>query len=237
MENTPDNFDSTRSSTPIILGALGVVVVILVGVIGFLAYSMIKEKADEKEDEKETESNEEDNDSEEEDTSEEEKSTDDSEEEEEETTSDCDPTIPSGWVKRQNTTYNYTVAMPSNWWYRFFGSMQTMGMDPNEIPEASEYAGLVTMSAYTDTVANLVADSKSSLVGSSESTITVNCKTWTKVEGQNPSGIPFYADYKVVEVYTSHNGKTFCLKYMNDPGDFNTYKATYDKILESVDLN
>ena len=50
--------------------------------------------------------------------------------------------VPHNWRAIENSNYRYTAYIPPTYYYRFFNSAQILGIDPNELPEASEYMGI-----------------------------------------------------------------------------------------------
>ena len=100
---------------------------------------------------------------------------------EEEEVADSTCTVPDSWEQIDNTSQGYTAYRPSSWYYRFFGStMETFGIDPNEIPEVSEYAGVITLNRMQTTMTEYIS---SLIPGYSDTTETIGENEWNIIDG------------------------------------------------------
>ncbi len=62
------------------------------------------------------------------------------------TTPIAEVTPPADWKLLDTMSFlPYTVYRPNGWWFRYF-SPATLGLDPNQLPAASEYAGKLSIS-------------------------------------------------------------------------------------------
>lgn len=239
LQETPPKKSSSKSG---LIFILGIAIVLLLGAVAFLTYSIFKSDGDTSDDEDKdtvTEENDTNDEEKEEEDTEEEETPDEEEEEEEpeeeETEDECaDSELPSGWIPVDNATYGYTLGMPDTWWYRFFGGAKTLGLDPSEIPEASEYAGKITFTAYSDSLTTVVNREKSNHVDLSESTITVCGRSWTKITGKTPSDDAFFPDQKVALAITSVGSYTYELYYRAESSQYSTYLPIFNQVLSTI---
>jgi len=146
-------------------------------------------------------------------------------------------TIPEGWIDQESEDYEYKIAVPNGWYYRFFSGTQSIGLDPNPIPEASEYPGVICFSALTESITEIRTTYTSDIQNINETSTTVNDKTWTQITGNTSTEDIFFPNYKVLHSLYESSGKTYKLTLMAEEETYNQTLETYQKVLESVELN
>ncbi len=219
----------------------------LVGGFAFLAYTIYSEDKDtkvEQEEEQEDANKEQEDEEEDDQNTDEQSNTQDSSSSSSSTTTSPEDSsssdVPAGWVAVENSKQNYTAYRPTSWYYRYFGNnFETLGLDPNPIPEVSEHAGTITINYLEGkTVAVAVNDLESMLeAGYEEKTENHNGHAWTIVKGTTDPDRPFVGGKKVKAGYVSITGKTFEVKLEVDPADFSANESILDTVIDTLDFH
>lgn len=90
----------------------------------------------------------------------------------------------------ENEKQGYKVCFGSDWVKREFDpSVITVGFDPNNIPEASEYFGLIAVSISSSNIDDAVSEVVELLESTSTSTIEVDGVSAQQVSGTIPSNL------------------------------------------------
>ncbi len=142
-------------------------------------------------------------------------------------------TPPSNWKVLDNTKQGYTVYRPTGFYYRLFPpDMFVLGIDPNPIPTASEYMGVINMirlsaSSNFDTyLGNLEAGYKTC-------TREIDGRTWTTVVGKTKTTDAFegkYVKYGKVTV----GGKDFMARLENQNANYGGYADEYEIFITTI---
>jgi hypothetical protein len=203
---------------------LSALVLILLGIVGYFAFLVLN---DNKKDSNDNQESQEQTDEEENDQEVEEETEEEPEEEEVE-----EAELPEGWSEQESSSYGYKIGVPKNWYYRFFSSTKMIGLDPDPIPEASEYAGVITFSVDDREFDEMVSQTEDYLDNETKSEITVNGNLWTEIEGEismddffNPGEAILYA---MIEI----EGTSYRLTLLSP--DNSEYRAIYSQVLSSI---
>jgi hypothetical protein len=153
----------------------------------------------------------------------------DTEEEQQEETN-----LPEGWIEQESSGYGYKIGVPENWYYRFFSSTKMIGIDPDPIPEASEYAGVITFAADDRTFEQMLSQTKDYLEDEEETSITVNEVEWTQVEGKISMDDFFNPGEAILYAMTQKDGTAYRLTLLAPENE--EYRAIYLQLLETITL-
>lgn len=119
-----------------------------------------------------------------------------------------DIALPEGWEAIENTFQEYTAYRPKGFYYRLFPpNMYLLGVDPNPIPIATEYAGVITL-LRTNSTNNLEGRLKDLKAGYTEKNVVFNSLEWRIIDGETKD-TEMYDSYKVRYAYIKINGKEF----------------------------
>jgi hypothetical protein len=144
--------------------------------------------------------------------------------------------IPDGWKEIENTTYGYTAYRPSNFYYRFFGSASLLGIDPNVIPEASSYAGSVTMMALSGDLETAMADYYSSFLAIMDTTEDQGNGTWSLISAEIPEN-EMDAAKNVMCAFIEVDGQVFVVDYRYDASGDAIYEGVFDKFYPAIEFD
>jgi hypothetical protein len=147
------------------------------------------------------------------------------------------PTLPDGWVYRESTLYKYKIGEPSSWYYRFFDSTKYVGLDTATIPEATEYAGIITFGIYDSSFLTGLPELKAGLVTPTTKAVIINGNAWTEISGTIASDSAFFAGYKQIVTYITYEGKIFVAYFTVPSASYSTYLDVYNKALDSAVLD
>jgi hypothetical protein len=139
---------------------------------------------------------------------------------------------PSGWVLIDNTVQKYLAYRPNGWYYRLFApNMETLGIDTNKIPEASEWAGIITMSRLS---AGGLESYKSNLeVGYTSAVQTISGRSWTLIEGKTPANELFNAQF-VKYAFVTVDGKDYVAGIRSDLANYGGQEGTFDTFVSVI---
>lgn len=156
------------------------------------------------------------------------------EEEEEETPIEtAKNVVPDGWKPVENGTYGYTAYRPSSYYYRFFGSQVLLGIDPNEIPTASEYAGAITITAISGSLPTAAQDYYASMTSVVISESTELNGTWTLVTANIAETISTPAQ-KTALAFIEVDGQVFVVEYRFQADSTGIYMDVFDQFYPSI---
>ena len=112
--------------------------------------------------------------------------------------------------------------------------METLGIDTNQIPESSEWAGIITITRLT--ASNNFESYKSNLeVGYTTSTQSIAGRNWTIIEGIIPANMLFDAQY-VKYAYVTVNGKEFLAAIKSTQANFGGQEGTFDTFISIINF-
>jgi hypothetical protein len=151
-------------------------------------------------------------------------------------TNSSDESAPSNWREVENSAYDYTAYIPPTYYYRFFDSARIVGIDTNELPEASEYMGIITIniersSSVETTLNNNIRD----WVAISTATEVHSNGRWSIVHGTIPAN-EMFEEKEVITAYIQHGEYVLSVEYRNAPSDFGTYEDIFDTVYQSLKL-
>ncbi len=203
---------------------LAVIAVILLLIVGYFAYMLITDnkKAVESDDRQNTEETQQDN---------------DKNVENDETNGEEESKIPEGWLEQTSTSFGYSIGVPDKWYYRFFGQTRMIGMDPNPIPEASEYAGMIVFTVDERPYDQMVNELKTGLESVSETENFVDSLTWLRIEGIISEEDIFHPGQMVIHAVISHEGNSYRLTYSSSKESYNENLETFNDVLETISFN
>lgn len=196
------------------------IIILLLLITGYFIYMLITDSRRTTEEEK--------NDTTTEETQEEKK-----EETEEKNTEESQSKLPEGWVEQSSNTYGYTIGVPDKWYYRFFGQTKMIGMDPNPIPEASEYAGVITFSRDDRSYEVLTTELRNGLENVTENKVVVNETEWTEISGNLSNDDLMHPGKNYLHSVVSVDGNSYVLTYSYDTLDNGTL-GVYKQVRETV---
>jgi len=145
-------------------------------------------------------------------------------------------TPPSGWLPIDNTGQDYIAYRPGGWWFRLFPpNMETLGIDTNQIPEASEWAGIITLTRLT---ASNNFESHTSILeaGYTTSIQNITGRNWTIVRGIIPTNMLFDAQF-VKYGYVNVGGREFLAAIRSTAADFGGQEGTFDMFISIINFN
>lgn len=137
-------------------------------------------------------------------------------------------TVPENWKAIEIASLPYQFYRPNNFYYRLNGN--TLGIDPNPIPEASEHAGIITFTKVSNSKESIVNEQKSALTGATQFEQTAGDNQWTILTGTIPES-EIRAEQKAKIGVITGAGSTYILMYATSPASFSTYEAIFDILL------
>jgi len=141
--------------------------------------------------------------------------------------------IPDNWKPVVNKSQGYTAHRPNNYFYRIF-SGSVLGIDPNAIPENSEYVGVISIFTSTDSFDNEVIRAKGIIDNETVKKVTYSNGVWTVITGSVPADEMFperLAYYAIIEI----KGKTHVITMMAEgESEYNTYIDNAKKFTEYI---
>lgn len=147
-------------------------------------------------------------------------------------------TPPDGWQPIDNTSQKYIAYRPNHWYFKLFApAMETLGIDTAKIPDASEWAGLITMTRLN--TSNDFASYKENLeAGYTETTQIISGNTWTIIKGKTLFN-EIYGSQYVKYGYVQVNGKDFlagitCNAEGTGCGNFNGQESTFNTFISII---
>jgi hypothetical protein len=200
-------------------------VLILLGIVGYSAYLTLTQSERENSDNQEKQEETDDEENEQEEGGETEQ-----EPEEEEEVKEAE--LPEGWSEQESSSYGYKIGVPKNWYYRFFSSTKMIGLDPDPIPEASEYAGVITFSIDDREFEEMITETEEYLDNETKSEITVNGNIWTEIEGEISMDDFFNPGESILYAMTSIEGTSYRLTLLSP--DNSEYRAIYTQLLSTI---
>jgi|GEM_PF-5816324 len=145
--------------------------------------------------------------------------------------------VPEGWTQLDNSSQGYTAYKPPGWYHRFFGiGMQTLGIDTNAIPEASEYAGVIALTHVEGVPMSewLTSQTSGLKPGYTETSGVYGEYTWNILEGEYLASDVFFPDYKVKYAYMEVEGRLFIAELMASPSAYSGYTDEFDIFIGTV---
>jgi hypothetical protein len=144
-------------------------------------------------------------------------------------------TPPSGWIAMDNTAQDYIAYRPGGWWFRFFSpNMETLGIDTNQIPEASEWAGIITLTRLN---ASNNFESHTSILEAGYTTSVQNIagRNWTIVRGIIPANMLFDAQYAKY-AYVNVGGREFLASIRSTAANFGGQESNFDTFISIINF-
>ena len=144
-------------------------------------------------------------------------------------------TPPSGWIAMDNTAQDYIAYRPGGWWFRFFSpNMETLGIDTNQIPEASEWAGIITLTRLN---ASNNFESHTSILEPGYTTTIQNIagRNWTIVRGIIPENMLFDAQYAKY-AYVNVGGREFLASIRSTAANFGGQEGNFDTFISIINF-
>jgi len=151
-------------------------------------------------------------------------------------TGDNKSVIPSGWVAIENKTYNYIAYKPSNYYYRAFGIESVLGIDPNKIPEASSYTGVISIQALDGSLESAKNDYIQSFMAIAQDTKTTENGTWDLIIAEIPES-DMQSAQNVMCAFIEVSGQVFVVDYRYDSSSDATYETIFDQFYPSIKFN
>lgn len=144
-------------------------------------------------------------------------------------------TPPSDWLQIDNTGQGYIAYRPNGWWFRLFPpNMETLGIDTNQIPDASEWAGIITITRLN--ASNNLGSYKSNLeVGYTSVVQNISGRNWTIIEGITPANMIFDAQF-VKYGYVNVGGREFLAAIRSTEADFGGQEGTFDMFISIINF-
>lgn len=144
-------------------------------------------------------------------------------------------TPPSDWLQIDNTGQGYIAYRPNGWWFRLFPpNMETLGIDTNQIPDASEWAGIITITRLN--ASNNLGSYKSNLeVGYTSVVQNISGRNWTIIEGITPANMIFDAQF-VKYGYVNVGGREFLAAIRSTAADFGGQEGTFDMFISIINF-
>lgn len=138
---------------------------------------------------------------------------------------------PSGQVYK-NKKQGYQVCLIKGWYTRQFNlSAASVGFDPNPIPEASEYGGLIVVSVSNKTSAEVLTNATGGLENKKSSSVTVDGATVTQIMGNIPADNVYYPNFKeAVSIFTKPP-RTYEVTMLSPSEKLAANKKIYDDFL------
>jgi hypothetical protein len=134
-----------------------------------------------------------------------------------------------------NARQGYTVCYPSGWYTRDFGySQQSVGFDFFPIPEASEYAGVFTISISRQNSATLLSQYLEGLEGASTTAVTIDGVSGIRIQGVFPSDDNFFPNYRQIAVVMEKFGRTYTILMLSSPDGYEGNQLLYDAFVASM---
>jgi len=129
----------------------------------------------------------------------------------------------------ENSRQGYKNCYEKGWSYREFGYSQLfVGFDPQAIPTASEYAGMITVSVKREKSAELLADYLTSLSDPTTVAATVDGVLGIKVTGRVPSNSIFFANYFEIHSVFEKSGRTFVVSLLSNSTNYEKNVLIYE---------
>jgi hypothetical protein len=142
-------------------------------------------------------------------------------------------TPPSGWIAIDNTSQSYIAYRPSGWYFRLFPpAMELLGIDVNQIPDASEWGGIITMARLN--ASNNFESYKSGLeAGYTTSVQSIGGRSWTIIEGITPANMLFDSQF-VKYAYTDVGGKEFLASIRSSAANYGGQEGNFDIFVQTI---
>lgn len=142
-------------------------------------------------------------------------------------------TPPDSWQLLEYDCLGYKAYRPNGFYFRMFPpDCFVLGLDPNRIPEASEYMGMISMMklSASNNFDKYVAELED---GYTEYTRVIDGRTWNMVEGKMPANELFEAKYvKLGNVEV--NGKEYMARIENSASNFGGYADEFETFITTL---
>jgi hypothetical protein len=143
-------------------------------------------------------------------------------------TESAEVTPPSGWQPIDNTSQKYIAYRPNGWWYKLFEpNMETLGIDTSQIPDASEWAGIMTISRLNASNMDFESYKENLEPGYSETTQTISGRSWIIIHGKTPANELFDSLF-VKYAYVTVDGKEFVAAIRSTDANFDGQESNFD---------
>jgi len=134
----------------------------------------------------------------------------------------------------ENKKQGYKVCLIKGWQTREFdNSAASVGFDPNPIPEASEYGGIIVVNVTNKTTSDVSNTINNDLEGETSSSVNVDGIVGTQISGSIPADSFYYAGYKEVASIFSKFKRTYEVTTISAPDKLTTNQGLYNDFLAS----
>ena len=138
---------------------------------------------------------------------------------------------PAGWTAVENPWAGYTAYRPG-WYYRIFTGGEVLGIGPNPIPDASEYAGTIVIIKHDGTLAAEMANYTDRFdPGYTQTTVVAGCRDWTMLEGTEPPN-ELFDEMQTKVGFVTVDGEVFSVEYSIATASFPTHEAKFDTLID-----
>ena len=218
-DNSIDKTKSPKTSKIVIYALLIVILVVFLGILAYINLFAGKNK------EKETQA-----------TPSASKAVKQEEVEETKETKDTEVTKPEAYCTDgtvyENTKQGYKVCLIKGWYTSEFDPLaKGVGFDPNPIPEASEYGGIIVVNVSDKAAAQVTITVNENLEGETSSAVTVNGVAGTQISGNIPADNFYYPGYKEVVSIFSKFSRTYEVTMISAPDKLTANQGLYNDFL------
>lgn len=142
--------------------------------------------------------------------------------------------LPDSWKKLEAGELDYTAYRPSNFYYRRWGN--TVGIDPNELPEVGEYAGVISITKHAgSTESKEIENYSSSMTSPTETSITYKSGTWVILTGVIPES-EMFAEQNAKIAIMEYEGNTYVVNYSYEAGSVNKYEDNFEIFVANIEF-
>ena len=135
----------------------------------------------------------------------------------------------------ENSRQGYKACYEAGWSRREFGYSQLfVGFDPQTIPTASEYAGMITALVTREKSADLLADYLANLSDPVTVASTVDGVLGIKVTGRIPSNSEFFANYFEIHSVFEKFGRTYVVTLLSNPTNYEKNVLAYEAFASNL---
>jgi len=218
VEAAPEKSKATKKTKLIIISVIALVLIAILGALAyFLFFADKKENKEESAAKKATES------------AKQSSSSKDSKK-----TSPVDLTYCTNGKLYENKKQGYKVCLIKGWYTQEFSvSAATVGFDPNPIPEASEYGGVIVVDVSAKSVPDTLTETGNNIENEVVSNITVDGVSGKQLIGDIPADNFYYANYKEIASIFSKFNRTYRVTTISQPEKLTTSKQIHTDFLAS----
>ncbi len=149
------------------------------------------------------------------------------------TTPIAEVTPPADWKLIDTMSFlPYTVYRPNGWWFRYF-SPATLGLDPNQLPVASEYVGKLSISQLqsssswnTDYIGQLES-------GYSQISQVIDSNSWLVLEGKFKDNELSTGNYTKLG-YVKIGSKEYVVQLIGSNNNYDGNESKFDIMISTL---